>query len=178
MVEALIIYRVNCGGSVDFSRNVDVLVGTGPEQKSFTVHYDIVSRRTDYFKGVDLERADDLTEQQPDLFSQYLHCAYFDRIQDELAGEAVVARINGAADSYKGIVMLFKPLIKLYLLAAELENFIMTNLVIDKVTSLSDNLWKSDIDRLVGLAYKTGADPSWLISFERSLQKLLVNYYV
>lgn len=141
----------------------DVLVWHGPEQKSFTIHHDIISiisRRTDYFNDLDSEKAAYLTEQQPYVFSQYLHCADFDRLPKEVAGDSASADYNGDLESVKATGILFASLVKLYILAAELEDHITMNMVIDKVVRFSNDLLAADLCELVDLAYKTYGNSS------------------
>lgn len=163
-----------------------MLVGTGLEQKSFTLHLDIISRHTDYFNVQDHEKVAYLTRVQPELFSQYLHCAYFNRVPDEVAGEAVVDSIyeSEAADNRKPIDeplegnkaadMLLESLVELYELAAKLEDLITVNLVMDEFVRLSGILELCSLNDLVDLAY------NWYWARLRRhacpLQKLLLDF--
>lgn len=69
-----------------------------------------------------------------------------------MAGETVVDSINEALNSVIAADMLFESLAKLYMLAAELEDFITVNLVMDEVIRLSADLEKCSLDESVSLA--------------------------
>jgi hypothetical protein len=72
-----------------FLDTFEVLVGTAPEQKLFTVHRDIATKRSGFFRAAKSGRwtqtkPTDLHEHDPDTFNRYLHCLYRNALPDIL----------------------------------------------------------------------------------------------
>jgi hypothetical protein len=64
-----------------------VLVGAGAKQRRFTVHHDLITKRSKFFRAARSERwtlikskPADLQHCDPDIFAKYLHCIYRDAV--------------------------------------------------------------------------------------------------
>jgi hypothetical protein len=62
----------------------DVLVGLGPLQNRFTLHTEVFTKRSEFFRAarspewlVDPSKPVDLTDYDQEVFSAYMNCAYF-----------------------------------------------------------------------------------------------------
>jgi hypothetical protein len=74
----------------DLTKTFDVLVGKEPNQKRFTVYYDLLVQRSESFKAArssrwaQADRPTNLEDHDPETFFTYLHCLCFgiDAIQD------------------------------------------------------------------------------------------------
>ncbi|KPI40404.1 uncharacterized protein AB675_7655 [Cyphellophora attinorum] len=83
---------------VDWNDLITVIVGTGSTERKFTAHASVL-KRIDFFKGclsADMKEAKErlvrLPEDNPDMFEDLLHWAYFDGYQCDLEAFAVECR--------------------------------------------------------------------------------------
>jgi hypothetical protein len=126
-----------------------VLVGAEPKRQSFTVHHDIITKRSGFFRAArsehwtsDKSKPVDLQHCDPTVFAHYLHCVYrgevpfFDIYGDgqEINGQYTMkemCREPDIANEY------YEYLVKLYITADSLQDPITANLVIDEVRRIS-----------------------------------------
>lgn len=145
--------------------NFDVLVGSDPDQKMFTVQRDLLVSRSKFFDTVRSNRWTtrtqsslkpvDLSEEDPDMFEAYLYCVYFDEVTP-------VARNEDGAYHYDS-------LIELHTLAD--MDFTTADLVIDKIISfVHERLMPPDLED-IRLVYDTTVEGS-------PLRRLFVDYRV
>jgi hypothetical protein len=134
-----------------------VLVGSPPNQTRFNLVKDIMTRRSGYFAAArsgrwtesKLLKATDLTAEDPEVFNNYLRCAYNDRVYIEglEITEAGTSEDNAAVDKklneeWEGhakemrrphrIMERLKGLMKVYLLANVLLDHKTANMVVDE----------------------------------------------
>jgi hypothetical protein len=146
----------------DFETSFDVLVGSPPNQKRFNLHKDIMSKRSEYFAAArsgrwnenELLKATDLTAKDPEVFKNYIYCAYFDRVYVKGFGitDAGTFKENAAIDKNLDEEKVnglrwpystkerFKGLMKIYLLANMLLDHKTANLVVDETLRTLDIL--------------------------------------
>jgi hypothetical protein len=128
-----------------------VLVGTALNQKRFTVHYSIVSKRSEFFRAARSERwttgkPTDLHEHDPSIFDLYLQCVY----QNELPSLPAVVSIppwnvqespeelrQRKAEHAIAMDLRYHTLTRLYILADSLLDSITANQVIDEIAFLA-----------------------------------------
>jgi hypothetical protein len=124
-----------------FLETFEVLVGTAPEQKLFTVHRDIATKRSGFFRAAKSGRwtqtkPTDLQEHDPDTFNRYLHCLYRNAVPEHIlppatldkeSFEQYVANVKHSADRQ------FEYLVDLYILADSLIDPITANMAIAKI---------------------------------------------
>ena len=69
-----------------FLDTFEVLVGSAPNQKRFTVHYTVVAKRSGFLRAARSERwtpatkPTDLHHEQPETFDLYLNCVYRNKV--------------------------------------------------------------------------------------------------
>lgn len=133
----------------DFTDVFEVLVGAGAKQRRFTVHHDLITKRSKFFRAarserwtLDKSKPADLQHCDPDIFANYLHCVYHDTVplydrwkdgDDINASYAMelMCRETWFADKY------YEHLVKLYTTADSLEDPITANMVVDEVRRIS-----------------------------------------
>ena len=143
----------------DFARTFDVVVGSPPNQQTFTLHHDVMTQRSKYFAAArsgrwnekDPDKPTDLQHEDPEVFKNYLHCAYFDRVGVEgLEIDEEGRFVESAASDEKmreeyhtedldvefrhtmRIIRRFSGLMKVYLLANMLLDYKTANMVVDE----------------------------------------------
>jgi hypothetical protein len=85
---------LTCRHDYDLAQTFEVLVGKEPSQARFTVHQDLIVKRSEFFRAArsslwtspDVPTTLDDQEYDPEILSAYLHCLYFgaDAIRDRL----------------------------------------------------------------------------------------------
>jgi hypothetical protein len=150
------------GRRCDFESSFDVLVGSPPNQKCFNLHKDIMIERSGYFAAArsgrwnenELLKATDLTAEDPEVFKNYIYCAYFDRVcvKGFEITDASTFKENAAIDKKLDEEQVnglrwpystkerFKGLMKVYLLANMLLDHKTANLVVDETLRTLDLL--------------------------------------
>jgi hypothetical protein len=147
----------------DYETTFDVLVGSPPNQKRFVLHKDIMTERSGYFAAArsgrwnenELLKATDLTAEDPEVFKNYLSCAYCDRVY--IKGFEITAvgtfKENAAIDKKLdeepkdgmrwpySTRERFKGLMKVYLLANMLLDHKTANMVVDETFRTLDILY-------------------------------------
>ena len=111
-----------------FSETFDVLVGRDDNQQLFTVHHDIITRQSKFFRQarsslwnsdksvpVELQHAD------PQIFDMYLHCVYHHDVL-EFTGDALTEP-----------ELRFEASIDLYVLADSILDFTTADLAIEEI---------------------------------------------
>lgn len=124
-----------------------MLVGAEPKQQRFTVHLDVITKRSGFFRAArsdrwlsDKAKPADLQQYDPDIFVSYLHCIYRDAVPrsnqlgDEAAAKSAVAAMNRNTVSGNEY---YRYLAELYVLADGLQDPITANLVIDETRRFS-----------------------------------------
>lgn len=154
-----------------------MLVGTEANQRRFTVYHDLVTNRSEFFRAARSERwtkdpskPAELKDHEPEIFATYLHCVYFNRIQEQAANDADVEAVKNSPTGQQGVVAdaLFESRVKLYLLADEMQDRITTNLASDDIIRLAGALALYPSASAITLAYASTLDGS-------NLRKLLVD---
>jgi hypothetical protein len=109
-----------------FSETFDVLVG--PNLQRFTVHHDVITRRSRFFRQArspqwnsDKSLPVELQHADPQIFDVYLQCVYHNEIP-EFTGE-----------EYTEDQLRYEVLIDLYVLADSLLDFTTTKLAMDTI---------------------------------------------
>ncbi|KAK5724473.1 hypothetical protein LTR15_004518 [Elasticomyces elasticus] len=142
---------------VDFSESVRVLVG--PSKKEFHVHVGALTRRSTFFKAAVAQRwtsegqakAVELPEDEPDVFSYYLQCLYFDTVcHDEMVNTSLLDQ---------------------YILADKLGDLFSANTIINKIIRNSSETRSIPSATSVNYAYEKTTPNS-------PLRRLLVDFYV
>jgi hypothetical protein len=143
----------------------DCLVGgAGEQQKRFTLHNDFFIPRSEFFiaarsaawnkdplRPTTLDDADD----DPEVFANYMRSVY-------------LGNANFLPDSEKAG---FQPLIKAYVLADKLGDLMTANMVIDRIISYSDEVFRLPSIDEVQLAYSSTASGS-------PLRALLCDHFI
>lgn len=154
-----------------------MLVGTEPNQRRFSVHRDIITKRSKFFEAARSERWTkdpskpvDLKHHEPEIFAMYLHCIYFDQVQETTADYTDIDTVKEAPSGRRQEVAdgMFEARVKLYLLADEMQDRPSTNLVINDLARLTASLSLYPSGRAVGLAYASSLEGS-------PLRRLLVD---
>lgn len=175
-----------------FLDTLEVLVGTAPNQERFIVHYDIVAKRSEFFRAARSERwtpgtkPTDLHEHDPETFDRYLHCVYHNElpVRPDPVGELPpdADRIRNpneyreqqsqrTAAKRRFVVERYRELVSLYILADSLLDPITANLVIDQIAVLGWDSFQLPGEGLIKLAFFStrGND---------GLRKLLADFYI
>jgi hypothetical protein len=128
-----------------------VLVGTGSNETRFTVHHDVILKRSAFFRAARSERwitdkskPADLHEHNPETFNVYLHCLYHSVVPKSLNINAHDTR--------------FKELIDLYALADILVDPTTANLVIDEIRSYSELVRRNPSAEAITYAFESTRD--------------------
>ena len=142
---------------LDFTASFDVLVGSPPNQKRFSLVKDIMTKRSEYFAAArsgrwnenEVLKATDLTTEDPEVFNNYLRCAYFDRVYiegleiteagtfeesaiiDQKLNEEWEEHSNDMRQPHR-IMERLKGLMRIYLLASMLIDHKTANMVVDE----------------------------------------------
>lgn len=135
--------RLTCS-QCSFLDILEVLVGTAPDQKLFTVHCDIATKRSGFFRAAKSGRwtqtkPTDLHEHDPDTFNRYLHCLYHNAIPD--IPPPIISDEEPETQSFEEFVVNendrhFGYLIDLYVLADSLINPLTANMAITEIRRL------------------------------------------
>jgi len=139
----------------DFSQSFDVLVG--PEKKRFSVYYNILTKRSRFLQAArssrwtkDSQRPTDLTDFDPEVFSNYLRLVYTGEIfQPEQLGEDGWAEATETAFNSD-----LSELIKLYELADKLEDLTSVNLIMDEFLASYQEAWRMFIPSVTTQIYQ------------------------
>ena len=138
------VYRYN------LTESFSVLVGTGPSRQHFTVHHELITQRSEFFRAARSARwtkrkkATKLVDDKPHIFSAYLNCLYLgagfmikqpktDNIEGSAAEVEEAKKITKAKDQET-----LEFFVELYLLADKLLVPGTANLVIDEHISFVD----------------------------------------
>lgn len=124
-----------------------MLVGAEPKQQRFTVHHDIITRRSGFFRAARSERwttdkskPANMQQYDPEIFASYLHCIYRDVVPrpNKWTPEADAQRAMNATnhDTDSGNEY-YRYLVKLYIIADSLRDPTTANLVIDETRRFS-----------------------------------------
>ncbi|KAK5124932.1 hypothetical protein LTR85_001122 [Meristemomyces frigidus] len=121
---------------LDFSETLTVLVGE--TKQVFTVHKDIISRRSSFFKAACHERWQgastakdvELPTDDPELFGTYLQCVYTDTV---VTHQDSGHNSNSDDDDISTLADCVMHLVKVYFLADKLGDLISCNLIIDSL---------------------------------------------
>jgi hypothetical protein len=129
----------------------DVLVGTAPNRQRFTVHHDLITQRSEFFRAARSRRwtkrnkPTKLVDEQPHMFSAYMNCLYLGAdFMIERPATLVIEGSISEDDKEKANkndeedTMRF--LVDLYILADKLLDPISANLIIDKLIAFVDTL--------------------------------------
>jgi hypothetical protein len=140
------------------SSHFEVLVGTSASQQMFSIHEQVVTKRSEFFRVGRQKRWNQKNEakmmllgEDPHVFSAYLHIVYFGPdhlkklITPDAAADSSASEDNDDEAEYhsKGIKAA-RFLIDLYILADNLLDPVTANLVIDEFICLLDlqhNVW-------------------------------------
>jgi hypothetical protein len=152
-----------------------MFAGNGESRPLFTIHEDVITQRSKLLrtarqqkKNWKKSKASMLKDEDPQVFSAYLHTVYFgvvslkNRTAEDAAGNA-----TGNASRNKEVARF---LIDLYLLADKLLDSVTANMVIDEILSFFDR----NIGPLSGVTphvYASTADGS-------PLRMLVRNFYI
>jgi hypothetical protein len=154
-----------------------VLVGTAPNQKTFTVHYSIVSKRSEFFRAARSTRwtpeaqPTDLHEHEPSVFDLYLQCVY----QNELPALPAVIPIppwnvqespeefrQRKAEHTLAMDLRYQTITRLYIPADSLLDSITANLVIDEVAFLAWTWKQAPGTEVIHVAFGSTREPDGL----------------
>ena len=129
-----------------------MLVGAGAKQRRFTVHHDLITKRSKFFRAARSERwtlikskPADLQHCDPDIFAKYLHCIYRDAVPfyDMFYDDGDTVETNATytmdvirTDSYFAD-QYYEYLVKLYTTADSLQDPTTANMVIDEMRRIS-----------------------------------------
>ncbi|KAK4549437.1 hypothetical protein LTR36_006434 [Oleoguttula mirabilis] len=146
---------------LDFTEHIRVLVGPG--KQGFTVHKDIISRHSPFFRAAAAERwastdhhkAIELPEDDPALFATYLHCVYHGAV---VFGDEGSLRYN------------LNEYLALYTMADKFRDLKTANLVIDQLMARTDELDQVPGPSDITAFYETSAENS-------PLRRLMVDFY-
>ncbi|KAK3642401.1 hypothetical protein LTR56_010754 [Elasticomyces elasticus] len=146
----------------NFEEHVRVLVG--PEAKGFTVHKDLICRRSPFFEAAasarwtrGLNKNIELSDDDPEAFAAYL--AYLYRAELPML------------DEEQGTKHLWHNLADLYILADKLRDLKTANDVIDEILEYSDLLDKAPTLTIIRKVYDVTSDSC-------PLRRLLVDYRI
>ena len=137
------------------SSHFEVLVGTGASQQMFSIHEQVVTKRSEFFRVVRQKRWNQKNEakmmllgEDPHVFSAYLHTVYFgpDHLKKLIAAADSSASEDddGEDEDFSKGIEAARFLVDLYILAAKLLDPVTANLVIDEFICLLDlqhNVW-------------------------------------
>jgi len=154
---------------IEFGETFVVLVRSEDDQKRFTVHHDILTRRSDFFKAArsarwatDPSKPVSLEDDEPDVFSTYLHCVYFDEVIIPRTSVPISLMFRQLEEARQGEAdQKFEALVSTYVLADKLRDPITANMVSDKILEVSHDTSKVPSAKAVTIAYQstTNRDP-------------------
>jgi hypothetical protein len=111
-----------------FSETFDVLVGREHDQQLFTVHYDVITIRSRFFRQArspqwnsDKSLPVELQHVDPQIFDMYLQCVYHNEVPDFTGEEYTEAQLR------------YEVLLDLYVLADSLLDFTTTKLAMNAI---------------------------------------------
>jgi hypothetical protein len=135
-----------------------VLVGAGSNETRFTVHHDIITKRSAFFRTARSERwttvktkPADLQAYEPETFEMYLQCLYHDTVPkptlffkpvpmpDKKSGPEILKKHREQATTARRVYSdsRFKELVDLYVLADILADPTTMNIAIDEIRRFS-----------------------------------------
>lgn len=124
----------------DFSQSFDVLVE--PERKRFSVYYDILTERSGFLKAArssrwiqDSQQPTDLTDLDPEVFSNYLQLVYTGKYIHLDANSSSFPEATGLVASHPFYPQMMA-LVKLYVLADKLGDLTSMNLAMDEFITI------------------------------------------
>lgn len=149
-----------------------MLVGAAPNQKRFTLHYDIVSKRIDLADGL-VGATIVMKHWEPEIFSKYLHCDYFNCVHGNDVYHADTAGSSEKAlqEHERAKDTLLGDLVNIYLMADEVRDLCTFNIVSDEIINLVRKTGEFPGAKAITLAYASLDDVN-------SLRKLLRGLYV
>jgi hypothetical protein len=166
-----------------------VLVGTGSNETRFTVHHEIIAKRSAFFRTARSERKEksepaDLHEYKPETFEVYLYCLYHDATPKALLFEPVPPPDKESApeiiENHRKQVSVarrvfsdsrFKELVDLYALADSLTDTITANIAIDEIRRFSNSFGHEPSAKVIKHAFRLTANPD-------GLRILLADYFI
>jgi hypothetical protein len=131
----------------DFTDAFEVLVGTGDEQQRFTVHHELITKRSGFFHAARSERwssgkPTDLHEHDPSIFDLYLQCVYQNVLPSMPAVVSIPPwNVQESPEEFRqrktehaiAMDLRYHTLTRLYILADSLLDSITANQVIDEI---------------------------------------------
>ena len=129
----------------DLHSTFDVVVGS----ETFPLHTSVFTERSEFFRAArkpewlagDAKMPVDLKDENAEVFSTYINCAYFGRkILKHYADEHASCLESGR---YAKVVSGFRALVDLYLLADKLQDLPNANMAIDELMCFSDHVRKT-----------------------------------
>ncbi|KAK4549438.1 hypothetical protein LTR36_006435 [Oleoguttula mirabilis] len=158
---------------IDFTRAFRVLVG--PEKQAFTVHHDIINRRSAFFRAASSERwtsvekVIELPDDKSQVFARYLQCLYNNKTWfDDLSQPR---GMTGEGDFDLRANRTILRLVHAYILADKLQDLKSCNLIIDRLIHDSDELQRIPNNYALNLIYNQTPKAS-------PLRKLVVDFLV
>jgi hypothetical protein len=165
---------------------LSVLIHDGAYKHTFTVHKDIISRRSEYFRlliegelsGPEEKPGTEPVELKycnPEVFDNYLHCVYHNEVRKvsiwpQAAREGLGMQSPGAAYQYR-IDSKFEDLFGIYDVAFRLDDPITSNLVIREMQSFCGPCSQPPGPKVIELVFRK-TDP------DDRLRNLLVDFYL
>ena len=150
---------------LDFKETFQVLTGQHPNQQCFTVHREFFTQRSKFLEAASSSRWKcgtgkpvDLTEHEPEVFASYMQCVYL--------GSVTVPDLPVYTEDRP-----LERLITLYLLSDTLNDTTTSNLVMDEIIRMSEELRHIPYPPCVDLAYRSTVAGS-------PLRKLCRDYYI
>jgi hypothetical protein len=162
-----------------------VLVGTAPDQKRFTVHHDIATKRSGFYRAARSERwtpetkPTDLSEHDPETFTTYLHCIYGNAMPEHvhppiIADERVLDFMQLSADARLRADRQFEHSINLYVLADSLMDPLTANMAIAEIRRIgkvADEFSQTPGANVIARAFRSTRE-------DDGLRNLLVDFYI
>ena len=115
-------------------------------QQEFTVHLDIITKRSLFFREFTRDKDEKFLQSQkvvlshytPETFDQYLHCLYHNKVPEYIQPlptdqEAIPSPEQEEANRKQHVDSKFKSLVTLYNLARRLSDPVTENMVIDEI---------------------------------------------
>jgi hypothetical protein len=135
----------------DFAKTFDILVG--PEKKRLTVHHDILTQRSGFFEAARSCRwvegpqvATDLSHHDADDVSNYLQLVYTGTLPEPDVKVTQWCDSEHSSEKYDNareqVNSHYEVLVKLYMLADELEDLASCNMTMDGILEFGDRVGK------------------------------------
>lgn len=142
---------------IEFDETFIVLVGTEDNQKRFTVYRDVLTQRSGLFKAArsarwatDPSKPVSLEDDDPEVFSTYLHCVYFNEVVLPKASDLHPFEI-----CEQEVHQDFEALVSTYVLADKLRDPITANIVTDEILRVCHETHRIPSAKAVTIAYES-----------------------